>query len=315
MTMRALVVGAAAATGVVAACKAAPRPFPEQGQVAATPVRVSFVPPEGTPIIERLFTTRSEGADAGSDTQGVQATLTSTFERSGDGWLLTQRLSEVKAERDGASVESPFLALMTRFPIRLRLAKDGAFVRLANPEDAEAAIRATFPDPEQAAVVLRYLTPEAIETQAKIEWNGKYGELLGRDVLPGHAWYAWETIPLVAGAELGYVLERKVAQLRQGQQGRELVLSLSCPASPDAAANSLAMRGLLESHDDPALDPTVACGGEQIIGLEPFVPRSLRLELSAAPKDAAGAPRRLTMTRTMRTEQPAPARGATQEVP
>jgi hypothetical protein len=295
---------AAALAWAVVACKAGPRLFPDTEASRASPIRVAFLPPERTPIVEQLSTTRVEGPDGGTEVQTVHATLTSTFERAGDGWLLTQKLSDVRAEREGAGVESPFLALMTRFPIKLRLAKDGAFVRLANPEDAEAAIRATFPDPEQAAIVLRYLTPEAIEKQAKLEWNGKYGDLLGREVLPGHAWYAWEAVPLAGGAELGYVLERKLLQARPSDGGRELVIALSCPNSPEAAANSVAMRALLESRDELAMEQTVACTGEQVIGLDPFVPRSIRLELTAAPKDPSGGKRPLAMTRTMRTQEP-----------
>ena len=302
MRMRAFGVATAAAFALVVACKAGPRPFPDADAPAASPVRVAFVPPERTPIVERLSTTRVEGGDGGTETQTVHATLTSTFERSDDGWILTQRLSDVRAERRGAEVDSPFLALMTRFPIKLRLATDGAFVRLANPEDAEAAILATFPDPQQAAVVLRYLTPDAIEKQAKLEWNGKYGDLLGRDVLPGHAWYAWEVVPLADGAELGYVLERKVTETRASDAGRELVIALGCPTTPEAAANSMAMRTLLESRDEPTLEKTLVCAGEQVIGLDPFVPRSMRLELTAAPKDPSGAERRLALTRTMRTQ-------------
>jgi hypothetical protein len=105
-----------------------------------------------------------------------------------------------------------------------------------------------------------------------------------------------------------------VIQARQGDRGRELVIALSCPASPDAAANSVAMRGLLESREEPALDETVVCGGEQVIGLDPFVPRSMRLELTASPKDATGAPRRLAMTRTLRTQQSPPVGVRKQEV-
>jgi hypothetical protein len=267
--MRAFGIATGASIALVVACKAAPRPFPD-AESAPAAIRVAFLPPDRTPIVERLSTTRVEGPDGGREVETVHATLTSTFERAGEGWLLTQRLSDVRAERGGSEVESPLLTLMTRFPIKLRLAKDGAFVRLANPEDAEAAIRATLPDPEQATVVLGYLTPEAIEREAKLEWNGKYGDLLGRDVVPGHAWYAWEVVPLAGGAKLGYVLERK----------------------------------LLQARDDPALEPTVACNGEQVIGLEPFVPRSIRLELNAAPKDPSGGQRRLAWTRTMRTQEP-----------
>ena len=303
MRMRAFGVATAAAIALVVACKAAPRPFPDADAPVASAFRVAFVPPERTPIVERLSTTRVEGGDGGTETQTVHATLTSTFERSDDGWVLTQRLSDVRAERGGAEVDSPFLALMTRFPIKLRLAADGAFVRLANPEDAEAAIRATFPDPEQAAVVLRYLTPDAIEKQAKLEWNGKYGDLLGREVVPGHAWYAWEVVPLAGGAEMGYVLERKLIQARPSDGGRELVIALACPTSPEVAANSAAMRALLESRDEPTVEKTLVCSGEQVIGLEPFVRRSMRLELTAAPKDPSAGERRLALTRTMRTQE------------
>src|SRR5215216_2574471 len=139
MRMPALALVATIAPAALVACKAAPHPFPDDDRIPSSPVRVTFRPPEGTSIVERLETIRREGPEAGREVQSVHATLTSTFERSGEGWILTQQLSDVRAERGGAAVQSPFLDLMTRFPIRLRLAKDGAFVQLANAEEAQAA--------------------------------------------------------------------------------------------------------------------------------------------------------------------------------
>ena len=313
MGMRALVCAGAMASAALVACKSAPRPFSAPERIPPSPVRVAFRPPEGTPIVERLTTVRREGVEPENEAQAVTATLTSTFERAGDGWVLTQRLSDLRAERGGSVLQSPFLELMTRFPVRVRLANDGAFVQLANPEDVQAAIRATFPNPEDAAMVVRYFTPEAIERQARLEWDGKYGELLGRDVLPGHAWYEWDTVPLSSGTEFRYVLEHKVKEVRRGERGPELVLGLSCPASPEAAANSVAMRRLLDSRDSPGQEPTVTCSGEQVLGLDPFLPRSLQFELSASPKDAAGAPRKLAITKSLRTEASTATSSVTQE--
>jgi hypothetical protein len=174
-------------------------------------------------------------------------------------------------------VESPLLQLVTGFPLRIQLAKDGAFVRLLNPEDAEAAVRRTFTRPEEAEAILRFFTPAAVEAQARREWSSRYGDLFGRNLTTGSSWAAIDSVETEGGTAT-FLLERKMEGTRPTPEGRVLVLHLSCPASPDKAANPDSARKAMESEGVEELSQ-IDCEGEQTVALDPFVPRSTVLEL------------------------------------
>lgn len=289
---------------LVAGCKSAPRPFPEPTRVEVPPSRIVFEPPLQQEIVERSVTTRGEQvAGQPAQEESVTAMMTSRFDPEGEGYKLTQAIPEVTVTRNGEPVDNPLVALVTRFALEVRLAKDGSFVELLNPEAAEKAVRETFPAPEQAEEVLKYFTANALEAQAREEWKNKYGEFLGHDVFPGMAWYGLEGITTTSGQELSYVLQRKVVGIRQGDAGRELVIELSCPTRAEAAQKPEAMKALLEQSGVGSLEPSLSCTGEQVIALEPFAPVSNTLEVNATPTLDDGKKVSLILKRAVRTEQ------------
>src|SRR5712692_10680003 len=112
-----------------------------------SPVVLEFEPPGSKTLTERSTWTRTESRDEGGDAQGpsvqtVQATLLSRYEpiRSG-GWVLTQWVSEVVVTRAGRASDDPWVRVVKGFPLKLKLAGDGVFVQLLNPQDGEAAAR------------------------------------------------------------------------------------------------------------------------------------------------------------------------------
>lgn len=270
-----------AAFVAAAACKSGPQPFPDTNEVAAAPVRIAFRPPLDRTLVERSVQTRSELAPTGgSATESVIATLESQFEQMpGGGYTLTQRVPTIQIEQNGAPIDSELAQLVTKFPMKVEVAKDGAFVQLLNAEEIEKVLRSAFTDPAQADAILQSLTPEALEAQARAEWNSKYGAFLGRDVEPGFAWYEMDSVA-TTGGEYPYLLERKIVGTRQGGEGRELVIALSCPASAEQAARPESAKQLLSARGNPALTPDMTCKGQQVVGVEPFAPISTALELS-----------------------------------
>lgn len=287
---------------VVAACKSAPQPFPEPTQVQTPPSRIVFQPPLQKEVVERSTTTRAEQGQAGMVEESVTATMNSRFDAEGQGFKLTQAISSVEVTRNGERIDNPLVSLVTRFEVIVKLAEDGSFVELLNPEAAEKAVRETFPDARQAEEILKYFTADALEAQAREEWRNKYGEFLGRDVYQGMAWYGLEGISTSAGEEISYVLQRKVVGVRQGDFGRELVIEYSCPLKSELAQNADAMQRLLEEKGAPALDPTVTCSGEQRVALEPFMPLTNTLEVTASPTLKNGQKVSLILKKNVRTE-------------
>ncbi len=295
-------------------CKSAPQVFPDKGggPIAPEATRVTFQPPAGERIVEKSVTQRTERQGQTRNEEVVRATLESRFDRAERGWTLTQGMQAVEYRHNGTVVENPLVQFMTRLPIRARLAEDGTFVRLDNADEIQAAIGAAFSDPNEVAVMREYFAPEAVEAQVRREWEGKYGGLLGREVAAGHALYQVESLA-TESAELFYVTERKVQGTRTAADGtRELVLSVSCPTSVDAAANAEELRRKLDEAGAPALHPGVRCEGEQIIGLQPFVPRSLAQQIMVK-VEGKGGPLELVLVKETRTESVG-TQGAAQEV-
>lgn len=292
-----------------AGCKAAPKPFPDETELAPAPVRIAFAPPEGVPVVERSVQTRTERARgaAAAAQESVTAVLESTFTKAGDGYVLTQRVPEIHISQNGTEVQSELAELVTKFPVTVRLANDGSFVELTNGDEIETALRAAITDPQQQDAVLAAFTPEALEQETKAEWATKYGELLGREVNVGMAWYGVETLGTSGGDELAYVLEHKLTQIRQTEHGREAVVVFSCPLAPKDAADPAAMQRAWEERRSLPLEPTVSCAGQQIVALEPFAPKSTELEVKAAPAHDGAAPVEVSFSRSVHTERIGPA--------
>src|ERR1700687_4374897 len=122
-------------------------PRPASSVDAGSPVGLEFEPPQSKTLTERSTWTRTESRDEGGDARGpsvqtVQATLLSRYEpiRSG-GWILTQWISDVVVTREGRASDDPWVRVVKGFPLKLKLAGDGVFVQLLNPQEGEATAR------------------------------------------------------------------------------------------------------------------------------------------------------------------------------
>lgn len=166
------------------ACKSGPssRAGPGFEVFPAARTEVPFQPPVGQVLRERNVTERVDTAGTVSSKATVELHTESSWTKEGDGFVLSQRVTLVNAVQDGQKVEDPLAQLVTKFPTKFAIANDGSFVRFVNPEDARKAVLDSFTDPQQAAHVLSFFTPEAIEDQARIEWEQKFGGLFGRAI-------------------------------------------------------------------------------------------------------------------------------------
>jgi hypothetical protein len=203
------------------------------------------------------------------------------------GYRVRQAVREVKAQVDGKQVEDPLLVLTTRFPVELRVAGDGAFVELINREAVRGAVEAAFPDEAQRREVLEFFTPEAVEEQARVEWEQRYGGLFGRPLESAHPLYTVEATA-VGPLPLAYVVERRLKGTAKTDLGEAVVLEQSCVQEAGKAVDGAAWTAAWEARGKPALDPSLQCDGELVWAISPFVPLSSRLTLRARPADASG---------------------------
>jgi hypothetical protein len=254
---------------------------------------VGFQPLAGVELVEETRTVRTEAAWE----QGRQGPLRSSRVElvtamrwapgEGGSQVLTQRVRSVRAEVDGQPVEDPLLVLATSFPVVLRFASDGAFVELLNRDAVREAVEAAFPDVERRRAVLEFFTPEAVEEQARLEWDGRHGGLFGQPLEAAHPLYAVEATA-VGPLPLAYVVERRLRGTAETAWGRALVLEQVCVQEVGKAVDPAGWTAAWEARGRPALDPSLTCEGEQVLGLAPFVPLRSRLLLRARPADAEG---------------------------
>ncbi|MBM4378475.1 MAG: hypothetical protein FJ086_04125 [Deltaproteobacteria bacterium] len=304
---------------LAAACRGPVQVGPSFNTLPVPPgerLQVAFQPPVGGELVERSLTVRTEsaweeGKQGPARSSRVElVTALGWAARAEGGWVLNQRVRNVKAEVDGKPVEDPLLVLATSFPVVLRFASDGAFVELLNRDAVREAVEAAFPDPEQRRAVLEFFTPEAVEEQARLEWDGRHGGLFGRPLEAAHPLYAVE-VTAVGPLPLAYAVERRLRGTAETPWGRALVLEQACVQAADKAVDPAGWTAAWEARGKPALDPSLTCEGEQVLGLAPFVPVKSRLLLRARPADAQGrVAGELTWERTQVLAAPAEQAGA-----
>ncbi|MBN1205184.1 MAG: hypothetical protein JXB05_09700 [Myxococcaceae bacterium] len=200
------------------------------------------------------------------------------------GFELSQAVTRARMTRGGVAVETVVDDVLSRAPLRVRLAADGTFVKVLNPEEGLQALRALVPAGQQAGALEAFFAPEHVEARARREWEAKYAGLLQRNLTLGQHTWAVERFPAGEG-EAVYVLERTVKGTELTDQGEALVVSLRClDAVPEDAPAEL--REVLEEAGSPALTPGVTCEGEQVVARGYFVPMRRELTVRAKVGDA-----------------------------
>jgi hypothetical protein len=254
---------------VLAACtKPATSLVPEAG--APPPVRLDFRPPVDRALTERVQSSRTVERGSTRQAEEVELTTVTRFTPAENGWQLVQTVSRARMTRGGTPVETVVDDVLARFPLRVRLAADGAFVKVVNADEGLKALRQVMPADSQAGPLEAFFAPEAIETRVRRDWEAKYGGLLQRNLTVGQ--HTWGVDSFPAGeTEVVYVVQRTVTGTELTDQGDALVVSLRCldTVPEDAPAE---LREVLAEAGGLALTPGVTCEGEQAVARGYFVP-------------------------------------------
>ncbi|XXF79833.1 hypothetical protein P2318_08775 [Myxococcaceae bacterium GXIMD 01537] len=248
------------------ACQKRPPLVPKAGE--EPPVRLDFRPPVNRALREDVSVTRAVVQGGAKTSEESRMATVSRFVPSEGGWLLTQTVEGARLTRDGAPVATPAGAVLERLALKLRLAADGAFVEVADPEAGARALREVAPEADEA--LERFFAPEALEGRARQEWEAKYGGLFRRNLTVGQRSWSVGGAPLGPGA-VTYLLERIVVGTEPTEHGDALVLALRClDAVPEGAPEGL--REAYAAAGAPELTPGVTCEGEQVVARALFVP-------------------------------------------
>lgn len=267
---------------LLSACGPKPRRGPAFDVFPAARSDVAFKPPVGQKLEEKSYTERTDKTQGVNQKSTVELVTESSWSKEEGAFILSQRVTRVSATQNGKKVDDPLTLLVTKFPTKFQLAADGSFVRFLNPQDARQAVIEAFPDEDQARQVLSFFTPQAIEDQARIEWEQKYGGLFGRAI------EAEKPVYVVDGTSVGdvpvlFVIERTLSGTAQTPYGEAAVFTLRCVQRAEDAKNRAGFETLMAERGNPSLESSVKCEGRQVIAREKFVPVAMELRLWAAP--------------------------------
>jgi hypothetical protein len=254
---------------VLAACtKPATSLVPEAG--APPPVRLDFRPPVDRALTERVLSSRTVERGGTRQAEEAEMTTVTRFTPAENGWQLVQTVSRARMTRGGAPMETVVDDVLARFPLRLQLAADGAFVKVVNADEGLKALRQVVPAGQRAGPLEAFFAPESIETRARRDWEARYGGLLQRNLMVGQHTWGVDSFP-TGETEVVYVVRRTVTGTELTDQGDALVLSLRCldTVPEDAPAE---LREVLAEAGGPTLTPGVTCEGEQVVARGYFVP-------------------------------------------
>ncbi len=253
------------------ACRhgAPPLTVPQGGAPPA--LRLEFRPSVDTALLETATSSvRREGAEGVLE---AELTTTSRFTPESKGlWLLTQQVTRARHLRDGTPVETPVVDVLTRVPLRVRLAADGTFLQVLEPGAFLSTLRAVAPEGWDVTALERFFAPERVEARARQEWEAKYGGLYGPPLEPGQRSYGVGTVAL-GGREVTYLLERTFIGTQLTEYGEAAVFTLRCLGEPGEVS--------LEVVGEATLTPGVTCEGEQWVGKGRFLPLRRGLTLRA----------------------------------
>ncbi|WP_257462610.1 hypothetical protein [Archangium lipolyticum] len=260
---------------VTAACKRnVPSLVPEP--TSSPPSRLEFQPSVDSALTETVKSTVRGGA---SGTRDAEMTTVTSFTPERDGWLLTQRVTRAGYSQDGTPVDTLVDDVLTRFTLRVRLAADGTYVQVVEPEAALVALKDVAPAGVDVTPLERFFSPETLEASTRNEWQVKYGGLYGRGLELGQRSYAVGTVSL-GGREVTYLLERTVAGTLLTEYGEAWVFSLRCLDAPGDTAPP-DVQDTLRLAGNPTLTPGVQCEGEQLLGRGRFLPVKREFTLRA----------------------------------
>jgi len=244
---------------------------------ASPPLRLEFLPPADSVLTETVKSSvRRDGAPGA---QEADMTTVARFTADQGGWLLTQRVTQARYSRDGAPVQTLVDDVLTRFPLRVRLAADGTYVQVVDPEAARVALQAVAPEGQELLALERFFSPESLEARTRDEWEMRYGNLYGQGLSPGRSTYVVGSVPL-GGQEVTFVLERTFTGTLLTEYGEVVVLTLRCLDAP-VDKMTAEVRQMLWREEYPPLTAGVQCEGEQLLGKGRFLPVRRGLTLRA----------------------------------
>ncbi len=167
---------------VLAACGPDPEP-------AGQRFSFRFSPPEGTSFVQHLKTMRVQefsaaGVESRTQTHASDSATRFTVHRTDTGYDVRVEEVSTAMTKDGEPVDDPVTDLLRRMPATYQTDPDGRLVAIRGFEEVSERIVTELPA-ELSSRLASVITEEALAKRGAEEWNGRYGDFIGRTIRIG----------------------------------------------------------------------------------------------------------------------------------
>lgn len=165
-----------------------------------------FNPPDGTHAITTYTFQRTrtiEGQPPVKDE--VESQLESTYKQVNGGFEVAQRTLSSVMRRNGNPSEDPVASLLAQVPFTSLISSEGALMAIEGFGEVEALVKSKLP-PQLAAALAPVVSEAALVGREKAEWDARYADFAGAEVMIGDSIDAEAPQPLPTGGTLTYTI-------------------------------------------------------------------------------------------------------------
>ena len=155
---------------------------------------LTFQPPEGTRFIQQLKVTRvQEFSEGGKQTHASESATLFTIEKAGGGYRVRAEEVSTAMTRDDQPVEDPVTELLRAMPATFETDSEGKLQGIRGFEDVSDRIATELPS-ELSSVLASVVTEETLVERGTAEWNGRFGDFVGKTIEIGDLWASAKAI-------------------------------------------------------------------------------------------------------------------------
>ena len=163
----------------------------------------TFSPPEGTRFVQHLKSTRIQafstaGVESQRQTHENESATRFTIQRTDTGYDIRAEQVSTVMTKDGTPVDDPISDLLRGMPAVYETNPEGRLVRIRGFEKVSERIVTELPA-ELSSRLASVITEEALAKRGAEEWNGRYGDFIGRTIRIGDVVASSKSIEFTGG--------------------------------------------------------------------------------------------------------------------
>lgn len=174
---------------------------------AAEPATFRFAPADGTSyVLEAAIRQTRSLAGLGSQSSVTVSRTQITVARSATGFRLTSKPLSVKVVRDGQEVDDPLMGVLQEARLVYVVDADGKLVAVEGFAPVVERLNGRLSE-EEARAMAPVLNEQALVARERVEWEGRYGDFIGKSFAEKDVWKGSAPLTLPDGKRAEYRLE------------------------------------------------------------------------------------------------------------